>query len=295
MLLSFSVLLFLIWWCCKHSSNSQRPRYSRRPISCNACHSRRKPEWVRKEVIRLKAHLPAFGCRKLADMFNRLFVARGMTVSKTFVSDLLRQHEYEIADLRRTWKRRIPLPLDHNRVWGLDLTGKIDQLGQMHAILGIVDHGTRFAVSLEALHDMSTIAILRALLTAIERFGKPRVLRTDNGSQFRSLFFRCALALLGIRQQFSKPGMPWMNGRVEKLFGTLKERLNQLTVQDFYGLEVAISEFRTWYNVLRPHHHLGGRTPFEAWQKIDPYCQSPKEVHYAVAWDGLLTGYYLRY
>jgi putative transposase len=90
--------------------------------------------------------------------------------------------------------------------------------------------------------------------------------------------------------------MPWMNGRVEKLFGTLKERLNQLSVADFASLDVVISEFRTWYNnLLRPHHHLGGRTPFEAWRKIDPFRQAPKEVRYAVAWDGLLTGYYLRY
>ena len=161
--------------------------------------------------------------------------------------------------------------------------------------VGNADHGSRLAVSLEVLRDMSTIAILRVLLIAIERFGKPRVLRTDNGSQFRSLLFRLALALLGIRQQFSKPGMPWMNGRVEKLFGALKERLNQLSVGDLLSLEVAISEFRAWYNLLRPHHHLAGRTPFEAWRKIDPYRCPPKHAQYIVAWDGLLRGYYLRY
>jgi putative transposase len=293
--LSVSLICLILWCCCKHFPNSRRLRYLRRSPSLAANRSYRKPEWVRKEIIRLKAHLPAFGCRKLADMFNRLFAARGMTVSKTFVSDLLRQHHYEIAALRRTWKTRIPPPLIRNLVWGLDLTGKMDRNGEVHAILGIVDHGTRFAVSMEALHDISTIAILRALLAAIERFGKPRVLRTDNGSQFRSLLFRCALFMLGIRQQFSKPGMPWMNGRVEKLFGTFKERLNQLIVSDFSGLQVAISEFHIWYNLLRPHHHLGGRTPFEAWKKIDPFRQPPKETHYVVAWDGLLTGYYLRY
>jgi len=89
--------------------------------------------------------------------------------------------------------------------------------------------------------------------------------------------------------------MPWMNGRVEKLFGTLKERLNRLAVNDFSGLEVAVSEFRVWYNLLRPHQHLGGRTPFEAWHKIDPYRRPPKDVQFCTVWDGLLTGYYLRY
>jgi hypothetical protein len=65
--------------------------------------------------------------------------------------------------------------------------------------------------------------------------------------------------------------MPWVNGRVEKLVGTLKEGLNQLAVTDCASLNVAIAEFRCWYNVLRPHHYLTGHTPFEAWHKRDPF------------------------
>ncbi len=227
-------------------------------------------------------------------MFNRLFAARGMTVSKTFVSDLLRTHQFEIAQLRRMWKHQIPSSLPRNQIWGLDATGKTDAHGKLHPILGIIDHGTRFAVALHPLRDLTTISLLRALLAAIERSGKPRFLRTDNAAQFHSPLFRFVLLALGIRQRFSLPGCPWQNGRAEKLFGTLKERLNQLAVADFSTLQFALAEFGFWYNTLRPHHHLAGHTPFEAWHKIDPYCDPPKEVHYFAAWDGLLTGYYLR-
>lgn len=86
-----------------------------------------------------------------------------------------------------------------------------------------------------------------------------------------------------------------MNGRVEQFFGTLKERLNHLVVTDFSTLQFALAEFRFWYNCVRPHQHPAGRTPFEAWNNIDPYRHPPKEVHYVTAWDGLLTGYCLRY
>lgn len=45
-----------------------------------------KPEWVRKEVIRLKALMPEAGCRMIAHAFNRRFArSKQMTVSKTFV------------------------------------------------------------------------------------------------------------------------------------------------------------------------------------------------------------------
>jgi hypothetical protein len=75
---------------------------------------------------------------------------------------------------------------------------------------------------------------------------------------------------------------------------TLKGKLDQLEVADFTSLEQALILFRCWYNAIRPHQHLQGRTPQEAWHGVDPYRQAPKSVHRFEAWDGLLTGYYLR-
>jgi putative transposase len=253
------------------------------------------PDSVRKEILRLKSLFPAFGCRKIAAMFNRLFAVQGITVGKTFVADLLRQTRYENDQLSRIYKHKIPAPLPSHHTWGLDATRKTDMNGCLHPILGIIDHGARVAVCLEPLRDLATITILRALLTTIERCGKPRFLRTDNASQFHSPLFRFVLAALGVRQRFSRLGCPWDNGRAERLFGTLKERLNNLAVADFASLQFALAEFRCWYNFLRPHNHLGGRTPAEVWNRIDPYLHPPKEIRYVVAWDGLLTGYRLQY
>jgi len=88
--------------------------------------------------------------------------------------------------------------------------------------------------------------------------------------------------------------MPWQNGRIERLFGTLKDKLNQLRVADLVGLQQAMAEFTFWYNAVRPHQHLNGRTPLEAWQGMNPYQQIPKEAYLFQAWDGLLAGVYLR-
>jgi hypothetical protein len=54
-----------------------------------------KPSWVPEEVIRLKALMPEAGCRLVAANFNRrLGPARGETVSKSYVADLLRRRAY---------------------------------------------------------------------------------------------------------------------------------------------------------------------------------------------------------
>ena len=291
----------------RHAKNRSRRRQSlyrnktkgKQSAVSPPCHkrkrSRKKPDWVKHEIIRLKAHLPEYGCRKVRDAFNRIYQPHGMSISHDTVARIIRAHLYEIAQLRKIWKNRIPAPLAINHTWGLDATGRMDDAEKVHPILGILDHGPSMALAVLPLQTLTTIAILRIVFDTIERFGKPKIIRTDNASQFRSRLLRSAMVCLGIRQQFSDPGKPWMNGRVERFFWTLKERLNHLSVADFNGLNVALTEFKFWYNQVRPHQHLGGRTPWEARNGIDPYRQLPKDIRYVVGWDGLLTGFYSRY
>jgi transposase InsO family protein len=277
----------------------RRHRWFRRgcrfvPAALPALRSR-KAEWVVEEVVRLKALMPDAGCRRIADTFNRLHAARhATTVSKTWVAYTVRRRCLEIVERRREWKRRIPRPTSPSRVWGLDLTGKTDIAEETHAVLGIVDHGSRFAVVLRSLPDKGSIAILRALLDAIERYGKPRAVRTDNEAVFTGRLFRWTLALLSIRHQRTAPHCPWQSGRAERFFGTLKSKLDRWAVDGSAQLELALADFRGWYNHVRPHQHLGGWTPGEAWAGIDPYAAAPKSVGYFSAWDGMLTGFYLR-
>ena len=217
-----------------------------------------------------------------------------MTVGKTFVAQVLQAHRYEIAALRLKWKRTVPAPLSCNHTWALDMTGKGDERGDIHTIVGLIDHGSRLALALRPVRQRTSVAMLKVLLAAVETYGMPKILRTDNEACFTSGLFRVGLRLMGIRHRLGQPGCPWQNGRIERLFGTLKSKLDQLIVADFTDLELAIWQFRCWYNAIRPHQHLGGRTPEEAWCGIDPYRQAPKSVYRFEAWEGLLTGYYLR-
>ena len=96
-----------------------------------------KPKWVRIEIIRLKALLPQAGCRTIAHHFNRRWKhTRQMTVSKTYVADTCRKHQYQILHARRKLKHRVPPPIPRNRVWGCDLLVKTDQRGQPRLALG---------------------------------------------------------------------------------------------------------------------------------------------------------------
>jgi len=255
----------------------------------------KKPNWVPKEVIRMKALMPTLGCRKLADSFNRRFAkTKQITVGKTYVNGIVQQHQHEIQVIRKNIKHRRPSPVPKNLVWGVDLTGKTDSQGKLHNLLGIVEHHSRGNLTLTALNDKASITLLRCLLDTIEQFGKPKMVRTDNESVFTSKLFCFSLWLLGIKHQTIDKGCPWMNGRIERFFGTLKEKLDLWEVDSLVQLNGALGQFRFWYNHVRPHQHLDGRTPAEFWQGQDIFKTKPKQEYFFEAWEGLLTGYYLQ-
>lgn len=290
-------------------------------VPCRHARFVSKPAWVRHEVLRLKALMPPrTGCRTIARLFNRRFAghadpARRNSVCSSTVGNWVKVNLYEIAVMRRGFKHRVPPALPHNVCWGIDLTGKGDASGDVHAILGIVDHGSRAALHLSALKDKSSISLLRILLDVIEKFGTPKSIRSDNESCFTSRLFRFGLWWLGIKHQRSALSSPWMNGRVERFFGTLKHSLDQLIVDSRDGLNSALVDFRFFYNHVRAHQHLAGLTPAEVWGglrwKVKPLAGScaigpansvaaiaalppVREEFWFEAWDGLLTGYYLR-
>ena len=184
-----------------------------------------------------------------------------MTVSKSYVHYTIRRHRNEIDVLRKKLKHRPPRAVPINRVWALDMTGKGDVFGEIHSMLGIVDHGSRRLLSLEVLANKNAWMLLGHLFLAIGRHGKPRSLRTDNDAVFKSRVFRTILRITGIRQQFTVPGCPWMNGRIERLFGTLKEKLDQVRINGEGPLLHLLPDFRFWYNHVRPHQNLNGLTP----------------------------------
>lgn len=291
-------LITRAWYWAQRFFDTRRRHYGsrgeRKAITPAVVHrNTAKPPWMKQEVLRLKALMPQAGCRAVADVFNRRCAYRQTSVGKTFVSDTVRGHQYEIQVLRQKIKHRRPRPIPRNLVWGMDLTGKQDASGNTHSLLGLIEHHSRVCLDLRAIADKASITLLRCLLDVIERFGKPRIIRTDNEAIFTSTLFRLGLWLLGIRHQTIDLHCPWQNGRVERFFGTLKAKLDRWQVNSFEQLNTALVSFRFWYNHVRPHQNLRGRTPAEVWAGHDVWTRWSHAEYWFEEWDGLLTGYYL--
>ena len=304
----FSTLLILTWqlwlglkrlFCRAHPA--QTPAFTRRPKTCaqetlhTGIHIRRKPDWLRLEVLRLKAHMPRAGCRAVAHTFNRLHP--GVSVGKTFVTDLIASHQREIAELRRQIRSAEPRNVAVNHTWAMDMTFFTDDHKTTHAAIGLIDHGSRLALRLQMLSRRCSWSMLGHLCLAIAQHGKPRKLRTDNEAVFNSWLFNTLLKIVGIQHQTTQKHAPWQNGRIERLFGTLKPLLRQLVIPSGGALQSALNEFRVFYNHARPHQNLHGLTPAEHFAGLRPtdIRQMPvKEVTQIQALAGLLRGYWIR-
>ncbi len=304
----FSTILGLawqIWLFLRRLFRPSRPLRSavfvRRPKACGLAtlhadiHTPRKPDWLRLEVLRLKAHMPRAGCRAVAHTFNRLHP--GVSVGKTFVADLIASHQLEIAQLRREIHATQPRAVTVNDTWAMDMTFFTDTQRITHAAIGIIDHGSRLALRLQVLTWRCSWSLLSHLCLAIAQHGKPRKLRTDNGAVLNSWLFNSFLKIVGIQHQTTQKHAPWQNGRIERLFGTLKPLLRQLVIPSGGSLQSALDEFRVFYNHVRPHQNLHGLTPAEHFAGLRPtdIRQIPiKEVTPVQALAGLMRGYWIR-
>ena len=280
-------------------SRSFARRATTEPVQQNPVHAaRRKPEWVIQEVLRLKVLMWSKGCRKIADNFNdQRSASTGFTVGKTFVSNCLKANQYALACLRKEMRNRLPRPVPINAIWAMDLTFYTDASGKQQMALGIIDHGSRLVTCLQTLVNKRSWTLLGYLCLAIARHGKPTRIRTDNEIIFTSWVFTTFLKVVGIRHQRIQTCAPWQNGRIERLFGTLKPLLRQLVIPTKAALQSALEEFTLFYNHARPHQNLDGLTPAQKWNglsKADIQQTPPKSAVWVTALDGLLVGYCTR-
>ncbi|MCH9741051.1 MAG: integrase core domain-containing protein [Epsilonproteobacteria bacterium] len=247
----------------------------------------KKPNWIKNGIIYLKVHLPKYGCQKIAISFNKKFAHTNITVSKSYVYNIIKANNYEIIEQRKELKNRVPKPMANNLIWSMDLTTIKEQ-----QILGVIDNGSRVLLTLKYLQNKNTITIIRALLYTVEKYGKPKIIRSDNELVFTSKLMKIVLYILGIRQQTTQIASPWQNGRIERLFLTMKQSFTNLVFPTEKALKVGLTEFRFYYNHIRPHQHLNFKTPSEAWSSRPMATSKRHEPLYFSGLCGNIAGFY---
>ena len=126
---------------------------------------------------------------------------------------------------------------------------------------------SRAVLSWELSNTLDTEFCLLALEEALAQCGSPEIFNTDQGSQFTAEAFTGGLQPAGVRVSMDRRGR-WMdNVFSERLWRSLKyEAVYWQELANGFAARATVSEWLAFYNHVRPHSALGGRTPWAALQ-----------------------------
>ncbi len=165
-----------------------------------------------------------------------------------------------------------------NHVWMTDITNIPSLFGiWILKLVVVLDVYSRFPLSFRVFSSEPTSEALAELVEeAAMRFGPPKHMVTDRGSQFTGEQFVCKLRELGTRQRFGAIGQSGSIAIIERLWRTLKEMLDLHSVPPLSRshLEEKVALGLFYYANIRPHQGLGGATPAEKYYRLTPAYDS---------------------
>lgn len=141
----------------------------------------------------------------------------------------------------------------------------------------VIDSSTRIAWA-EVVEDIKSLSVMFTALRCFNHINSKFSFQfeealTDNGPEFGTKEsakktehpFERMLMELGIKHRYTRPYRPQTNGKVERFWRTLNEDLIEGTYfESIEHFKDELFQYMLYYNKLRPHQALGGKTPEKA-------------------------------
>jgi len=252
------------------------------------------PEAVAGLVVALRKQHPTWGPRKLC-AWLALHRPRVPRPAPSTVGAILRR----AGLVRRRRPRHAPPPYATplavctapNAVWCADFKGGL-LLGNGRRChpLTLSDAYSRYLLRCEGLSRTDESVVRPIFESAFAEFGRPHVIRTDNGPPFATVaaggLSRLAIwwLKLGIRPERIAPGQPQQNGRHERMHRTLKAEAATPPARTLTDQQRSLDRFRCVYNEERPHEALGDQPPAHLYTpSARPYPVRLREPMYPAA------------
>jgi putative transposase len=235
-----------------------------------------------RRIDELHLNFPFAGSRMLRDMLK----LEGLPAGRKHVGTLMGRMGIVALYRRRKTSIRHPahsiypyllrnLTVDRpNQVWATDLTYIPMRRGFVF-LVAILDWATRKVLAHRVSISMTTDFCVEALEEAIEKYGRPEIFNTDQGSQFTSTEFTRVLQANDIRISMDGKGRWVDNVFVERLWKSVKyEHVYLHAYESVYEARQQLANYFEFYNTRRPHSSLGGQTPNTAYFQNNQFNQA---------------------
>lgn len=147
-------------------------------------------------------------------------------------------------------------PLGPGDIYASDFT-YVKYRGKWLYVATVLDVFTREIVGVSVLNTHATQLVMNALSSAVLHRAPPRIIHSDQGSEYCSKDYAALIQKLGIKQSMSAPGCPWENGYQESFYKGFKLDLGDPNRYETLGeLVAAIYQTINYYNQNRIHSVL---------------------------------------
>jgi len=160
------------------------------------------------------------------------------------------------------------LEISHpGHVWATDITYIPMGKGFMYMV-AIIDLKSRYIVGWDLSNSMEAEWVVSVVQDAINRYGRPQIINSDQGSQYTSELYVNCLKNNDVAISMDGKGRVIDNIYIERFWRTLKyEKIYLCPTSDPHQLYNNINQFINYYNNQRKHTSLSNHTPGEVFRR----------------------------
>jgi putative transposase len=136
-------------------------------------------------------------------------------------------------------------------------------------LTAIIDWAIRYIVGWALSDTLETAPVLEAVKQAVETYGAPSIINSDQGSQFTSTEYSELLRSYNIRQSMDGKARWIDNVIIERWFRSLK--VENIYVNEYRSpreLRQGIIDYIKIYNYERPHTSIEDMRPVQAYSAV---------------------------
>jgi transposase InsO family protein len=170
-----------------------------------------------------------------------------------------------LAQETSLWQQHSYSPLDCAQ-WPVDVPLRTRPAGQRRTAQDacVLEENTRECLAIEVSKSLRSQDIILTLSQLIPIYGKPALIRSDNGAEFTATAVMKWLRDQNVGPAYIKLGSARQNDFVESFNGKLRDEcLSREWFLSRQEAKLIIEKWRHFYNNERPHSVLGNRTPAE--------------------------------